>query len=269
MLVVIVNYGLSSHIERLLAGSALVECEVMLVDNGSEPDQVRLLAERFCTQVLLLPKNYGFAGAVNRAVTQAGPHKQILLLNPDVNVSASQVQHLRSAFAAERVTGASPILINADRTIQVGTAGGPLTLSAFAIYYLFVSHVFQRARGAFFTRRQLVSGEVPSWLCMACLLLDGNAFEQFGAIPEEEIVYGEDLSWGYAASLAGAKFTVVRSLQVVHEQGAAGASRLFSGALARLAVSVNGPVRGRLAVMCIKVGGAIRGLSRWIFVRRS
>src|SRR6476469_2609028 len=127
VLVVVVNYGLASRIERLLENGALDDAQVLLVDNASDPQRVRELAERFGTQLLLLDRNYGFAGAVNRAVSQAGAHEEILLLNPDVEISASQLRVLHSARSHARLTGVSPILLNTDGTVQVGTAGGALT----------------------------------------------------------------------------------------------------------------------------------------------
>ncbi|HUQ64394.1 MAG TPA: glycosyltransferase [Acidimicrobiales bacterium] len=261
---VIVNYGLSNHIGRLLEEGVFGDCRVMLVDNASEPERLRDLAARFATQLLLLDRNYGFAGAVNRAVGRAGGCKQILLLNPDVSISRAQLQVLRTVLVEEQLTAASPILLNVDGKVQVGTAGGPLTWSAFGTYFLFVSHVFGRARGSFYTRRQLVSGMVPSWLCMACLLLDGDAFRRFGPIPEDEVVYGEDLAWGYRASRSGARFRVVTHVQVVHEQGAAGASDRSVDALVRLVRRVNGRLGGSVAVACIRLGLAIRRLPRWL-----
>jgi N-acetylglucosaminyl-diphospho-decaprenol L-rhamnosyltransferase len=262
LLVVIVNYGLSAYIERLLTTGVFNEHQVILVDNASEPERLAVLAEQFGTRLLLLNRNYGFAGAVNRAVTEAGPHQEVLLVNPDLAISQRQLDSLRAARRTHELTGASPVLLNTDGSIQVGTAGGPLTLSAFAAYFLFASHVFGRIRGAFYTRRQLTSGLAPAWLCMACVLLDGDAFRRFGSIPEDEIVYGEDLAWGYRAWTSGATFGVVTELRVVHEQGAAGASDRSISALTRLARRSNGAIGGPLAAACIRLGVALRVLSR-------
>ena len=208
---------------------------------------MRALADRHGAEALLLGRNHGFAGAVNRAVGQAGDHGPVLLLNPDVHLGASDVASLRAALVEARFTGVTPLLVHGNGSVQVGTAGGPVTVAGFATYFLFLSHLVPSARGIFYTRRQLVRGVAPVWACMACLLLDGDAFARYGPLPEDEVVYAEDVAWGWSASRAGARFGVLQAVRVVHEQGAAGASPRWRGALARLAVRELGRSRGRLA----------------------
>lgn len=259
-LAIVVNYDLASHIERLLAGGALADWDVLLVDNGSQPDLMVDVAHRFGARVLLLKQNRGFAGAVNAAVATSEPHPVVLLLNPDVDPSAEALAQLRTALAERQCTAVSPLLFGTDGRVQVGTAGGPATLGGFARYFLFLSHLRPSSQGVFHTRRQLRAGLKPRWLCMACLLLDGAAFDHFGPVPEHELVYAEDVAWGVAASEQGARFAVLTDVSAVHQQGASGAGIRWSAALGRLAVREGGPVRGRLAVACMRTGLALRRL---------
>jgi GT2 family glycosyltransferase len=262
LLVVIVNYRLADHTERLLQRRPFGSARVALVDNGSEPERLESVAASHGAELLLLDRNYGFAGAVNEAVRRCADHDQILLLNPDVELTPDALAALRTALVSGRLTGVSPLLHGTDGRVQVGTAGGPVTLSGFATYFLFLAHLIPTRRGIFYTRRQLRSGLTPAWLCMACLLLDGDAFRRFGAVPEYELAYAEDVAWGIAASAAGARFAVLPEVGVVHEQGAAGASSMWRAALARLAVRENGRWAGWLAVACMRVGLAVRAVAR-------
>ena len=262
ILVVIVNYRLARHIDRLLNSGALEGHRVLLVDNDSEPERVRETAEAHGAELLLLDRNFGFAGAVNRGIAHAGEHGPVLLLNPDVSVDAEDLARLRLELTARHVTGVTPLLVNLDGSLQVGTAGGPFTLRGFIGYFLFLGHVLPAARGVFFTPRQLVGEVPPRWACMACLMLDGAAFHRYGPLPEFELMYGEDVAWGWAASRAGASFAIASDVRVVHAQGAAGASWRWTGALRRLAVRELGPVRGRIAVAAMWAGLEIRRLTR-------
>ncbi len=262
LLAVVVNYRLAGRIEELLASGVLCGHDVLLVDNASEPGELRQIADRHRTDLMLLDRNYGFAGAVNRAVAHAQPHAQILLVNPDVTLTASMLSSLQRALAQGSLTAVSPLLLNSDGSVQVGTAGGPATGSAVAIYFLFVSHVIRRAKGIFYTRRQLSSGLEPAWLCMACLLLQGDAFTRYGPIPEYEIVYAEDVAWGIRASRTGARFAVLADVRAIHEQGAAGESDRWRGALGRLVIRENGSLRGWLAVSAMWLGLGVRGVVR-------
>jgi GT2 family glycosyltransferase len=96
---------------------------------------------------------------------------------------------------------------------------------------------------------------------MACLLLTPEAFARFGPIPETELVYAEDLAWGTAASVNGARFQLDSDIVVRHDQGSSGASDRWVGAIERLCRARLGPVRGRLAVVAIKLGLGIRRLA--------
>ncbi len=267
VLVVIVNYRLADHIERLLHRCSFDGARVVLVDNGSQPERLQAIADEHGTELLLLDRNYGFAAAVNRAVASLPQHDAVLLLNPDVDLTPAVIAALWERMADRQLTGVSPLLRNQDGTVQVGTAGGPASVGAFAAYFLGISHILPRLRGVFYTRKQLRAGLPPSWLCMACLLVDGHAFATFGPIPEQELVYGEDLAWGVAASRAGARFALLTEVEVAHEQGAAGGGLQWRQALVRLAHRENGQLGGRVAVACVTVGLAARTSVRALAAR--
>lgn len=255
-----VNYRLAAHIERVLASGALAACHVVLVDNASEPEKLTALARRYGADLLLLDRNVGFAAAVNRAVDWAGKHAQVLLLNPDVHVDEADLAVLKGALAADDLTGVSPLLVGQRGVLQGGMAGGVVTAWRLGAYFLFLTHLFPKWRGAFYTRRQVRSGVAPAWISMACLLLRGDAFERFGPITEHETVYAEDLAWGVAATAAGARFRVLRDVNVLHEGGASGASSEWSRAVIRYVVREQGRARGYVASACMWVGLVLRRL---------
>ena len=259
VLVILVNWRLADQIEQLLASGALTGQRVLLVDNASQPDEIQALAGRYGAEALLLQENFGFAGAVNRALAASRPARAVLLLNPDVRLRAATVGVLHQRLVRDDLTGVAPLLVRPDGSVQV-SGGGPLTARSFLLYFLFLSHLLPKARGVFYTRRQLRAGLAPSWLGMGCLLLRGDAFHRYGPIPEDELVYGEDVAWGVAASHAGARFALATDLRVSHDQGAAGASSRSHPALARLAIRQLGPFRGGLAAGCMWAGLGVRRL---------
>lgn len=267
LLVVIVNYRLADKIEDLLRRCPFDGARVVLVDNGSQPERLQAIAREQRSDLMLLDRNYGFAAAVNRAVASVPEHDAVLLLNPDVDLTPAVLAALWEGMAGRELTGVSPLLRNQDGTVQVGTAGGRANATAFVAYFLGISHILPRLGGVFYTRKQLRSGVPPSWLCMACLLLDGRAFRTFGPIPEQELAYAEDLAWGVAATRAGARFAVLPGVEVVHEQGAAGGGFLWREALVRLARRENGQWGGRVAVASVTVGLAVRSSARAVAAR--
>jgi GT2 family glycosyltransferase len=259
---VLVNYHCADHIEnRLRSGVFEVSDEVLIVDNDSDPERVAGWKSAYRVTPVLLPRNVGFAAAVNEAVRRSATKAPILLLNPDAELDGPGLARLLDGL--DGLDAVAPLLRGTDGRVQVGAAGGPLTLASVATYFLFLSHLAPRLRGIFLTRRQLAAGTPADWLCMACLLVDGDAFDGYGHIPEDEVVYAEDLAWGTAATRAGARLRLLPDVEVVHEQGVSGGSSAWTGALERLFVRRLGPGGGRVATAVLRLGLAVRRLQVW------
>jgi GT2 family glycosyltransferase len=258
--VVLVNFRCLANIEGILASGLLQPHDVIVVDNGDDPAGVRRVCEAHAATPLLIEHNVGFAAAVNQAVaTIERPSRPWLLLNPDVQINAADLTLLVDRLD-EGGDGVAPLLAGADGRLQIGPGGGALTLTSVAVYFLFLAHLIPRLRGVFLTRSQSRRAGDVAWLCMACLLVVPDAFARFGAIPEDELVYAEDVAWGTSASARGARFRLAPELVVRHDQGASGASERWIGAFERLCRSRLGPVKGRLAVAALRTGLGVRRL---------
>jgi GT2 family glycosyltransferase len=259
---VLVNYRCADHIEdRLRSGLFEASDEVLIVDNASDPERVEAWKSEYGVTPVLLPTNVGFAAGVNAALADKPDDRPVLLLNPDAHLDGRTLGGMIEALSAG-LDGVAPLLRDTGGGVQVGAAGGPLTLGSVAAYFLFLSHLVPRLRGVFLTRRQLSRGSAVDWLCMACLLVAPDAFARFGRIPEDEIVYGEDLAWGTSATGQGARFALLPDLAVIHEQGVSGGSGAWTGAFERLLRRRLGPVAGRLAVASTRTGLAARRFRR-------
>jgi N-acetylglucosaminyl-diphospho-decaprenol L-rhamnosyltransferase len=258
--VILVNYRSLSNIESALGAGALGGHTVIVVDNGDDPAGVSSVCAEHKATALLLERNLGFAAAINRAVaTIESPTQPWLLLNPDVDVNATQLSELANALDSG-ADGVAPLLADSSGRLQIGPGGGPLSLSSVAVYFLFIAHLLPRLRGVFLTRSQSRRAHRVAWLCMACLVLTPDAFSRFGPIPEDELVYAEDVAWGTAASARGARFELIPDLVVRHDQGASGGSGRWIGAFERLCRTRLGPIRGPLAVLAVRVGLGTRRL---------
>ena len=245
-----------------LASPALADADVIVVDNASTPERIRELCEQHGATPLLLSENRGFAAGVNAAwrAVQHRPPLPLLLLNPDAQLTREALDVLLSALPGN--DGVGPLLLEAPGQPQVGAAGGPVTLWSVAAYFLMLSHVARRARGLFLTRAQSRRGGPVAWVCMASLLLAPDALHRFGELPEDELVYAEDVAWGTAATATGANFALVSEAVVAHPHGASGGSERWIGALERLLRRRLGAVRGRLAVAIVRMGLVLRRVVR-------
>jgi N-acetylglucosaminyl-diphospho-decaprenol L-rhamnosyltransferase len=260
--VVLVNYRSLENIGERLSSVALQGQNVIVVDNNDDPEGVAALCKLHGAIPLLLDENKGFAAGVNAAVTSVQqPDRPWLLLNPDASIENRALKGLLNELDGH--DGVAPALVNGAGQLQIGAGGGPLTFRSVLYFFLFLAHLIPRLRGVFLTRRQSRTAREVDWLCMACLLLAPDVFQRFGPIPEDEVVYAEDVAWGTEATLSGARFRLCPHITVRHDQGGSGASEAWIGALERLCRRRLGRIRGGFAVTAIRVGLSVRrGLGR-------
>jgi N-acetylglucosaminyl-diphospho-decaprenol L-rhamnosyltransferase len=255
--VVLVNYQSRQPLTDLLESGAVAGAgQVVLVDNGDDPEAIRSLAELHGAHLVLLPENLGFAAGVNAGVAVLET-ELVLLLNPDVALAPADLSALVDHLDGTGADGVAALLQEPSGRLQVGAAGGPLTAWSFTSYFLFLSHLLP-VRGIFLTRAQSRVAGRADWLSMACLLARRSTFATYGPVPEDEIVYGEDVAWGTAATEAGAHFQLASHVIVQHAHGSSGSSAAWTSALERLARRRMTPVAAHLAVTAMRLGLLLR-----------
>jgi GT2 family glycosyltransferase len=258
--VVIVNYRSADRLRSLLENTDLARHEVVVVDNASEPHEVLELAQLHGVTPILLDRNVGFAAGINHALDQM-PRSElpILLLNPDMSVPDGVLVELRRRLDIGRLDGIAPLLRDERGDLfTVGPGGFRPTLWTVTTHALLLTHLLPWTRGLFLTRGQAKRCRQPDWLCMACVLLSPDAFERFGPIPEDELVYAEDMAWGSAAFERGARFVLATDLSAAHEGGASGASHAWIGATERLIRRRMPGWRGPTAARIFRLGLVMR-----------
>ena len=263
----LVNYRSVQDVASRLASDALRDADVVVVDNASDPEQVRALCDSHGATAVLLPDNRGFAAGVNAgwAAVRERPPLPLLLLNPDAQLSRAALDLLLQALPGR--DGVGPVLLEEPDRPQVGVGGGPVTLWSVVAYFLLLSHVAPFLRGIFLTRRQARVGGPVAWVCMAALLLAPDALDRHGLLPEDELVYAEDIAWGTAASRHGASFAIVSDAVVPHVHGSSGESDRWVGAIERLLLRRLGRLRGSIAVAVVRVGLFGRATARAVLSR--
>ena len=93
--------------------------EILVVDNASSDDSVRVLREKFPQiRLILNDQNVGFAGANNQAM-RAAEGRHVLLLNPDTIVFEGTLQCLVDFLDQNPQAGAAGSLYeNPDGSLQ-------------------------------------------------------------------------------------------------------------------------------------------------------
>ncbi len=220
---VIVNYnGLKA------LGSKLFECiksvvetdfndlEVIVVDNGSSDGSAEAIEEEFRgeVRVLRLRRNYGYAGAVNRAARLCRDAEYLAILNSDVIVERSWLRRIVEVMEEEmRIATAQPLIAGFDGKVQsVGCFVGRYGLCCLRGTGLSLDHVIDKLRKVKF----LVCGYAHG----SAFVTRTRVFQELGGLDERFFMYFEETDYCVRCWLHGYWVVVVPHSVVWHLGGA-------------------------------------------------
>ncbi len=197
-------------LDSIAAQNASVE--LLVVDNGSTDDSLRLLAERG-VEHLALPRNVGFAAAINLGVARvAAP--AVLVLNADTVLEPGCIASLAERlFSDPGLGGVQPRILQLEEGRAVGaeearlySAGMALTADGRAL-----EEGAGEAQGPLSATSREVFG-----VCGAACLLRRELFEGLGGYDERYFAFYEDVDLNVRARIAGWRFAYAPEAVVWH-----------------------------------------------------
>lgn len=232
--IIIVSYNTSTLLQNCLSsvykalsfGNLDKTSEVIVVDNASADESVRMVAENFPKVHLICnKKNVGFAKANNQGIRKA-KGKYILLLNSDTVVPPDALTNLLIAAKKEKdVAVVGGRLLNTDGSIQASAGFSPNLFRVFCwmtflddlpylSLFLQPYHIEERK---FYEKPQQID-----WVSGACLLLKREVLAKVGSLDEKIFMYGEEVEWCYRVAKAGYKILYTPEANIYHSKGASG-----------------------------------------------
>ena len=221
--VIVVTHNSGLHIEACLRALANQDCEIVVVDNGSEdntPELVRELGNSVALKFEAFRKNRGFAAGVNAGVASA-TGDVFLLLNPDAVAEPGAIQALLDCLDR---TGASAIggaLVGDDGEVEKGFAfrrqptAGSLLFEVLLINTMWRRNTVNRryrCLDADYAAEQSV--EQPAG---ACLAVKRDAWDAVGGMDERFFpVWFEDADLCSQLLQAGMKIVYCPAARFVH-----------------------------------------------------
>lgn len=212
----------------LRAACTGVPYEIVLVDNASADGSADAVAEDFDdVRVIRLPRNVGFANAVNAGSAHARG-RWLMLLNPDTEPVGDVV----AAFVAFAQANPQHLVytgrtLRSDGTDDGRSVWGLPSLWSYVCFATGLSTMFRRSRWC--NPEELpaldrsVSTVVPA--ASGCLLLvDRALFVELGGFAPEYFMYSEDIDLCTRATARGATPVLVPEARVVHVGGASSTS---------------------------------------------
>lgn len=197
-----------------LAGQGQVE--TIVVDNGSIDGTVALLDDRRVAH-LVLPRNEGFAVAMNRGVAETrAPF--VLALNADTVLEAGAIGALASVLAGDdRLGGVQPRILQLEAGARAAGVGDPATARLYSAGMALTADGRAYETGA--GEKQTGAGGEPREIfgvCGAACLLRRELFAELGGYDESFFSFYEDVDLNVRGRIAGWRFEYVPEAVVWH-----------------------------------------------------
>ena len=220
--VVIPSWNCLEDLKRCLASLEAqegVEVQTFVVDNGSEDGTPEFLAEQGVPH-LSLPRNLGFAAAVNFGIARTGA-PLVMVLNEDTVLEPDCLLGLAAALEANpALGGVQPLILQLQRDLRqapddpatiVYSHGQSLTRDGRA-----------REDGAGRRRSETtIAAREVFGVCGAACLLRRTMLEALDGYDESYFAFYEDVDLNVRARIAGWHFALVPDAQVWHVGNAA------------------------------------------------
>ncbi len=220
--VVILNWNGRLLLERFLPSvvtySNFDNVEIVVADNGSTDDSVEFLKKEFPdVKLLLLDKNYGFAGGYNKALQQVDSNFYILL-NSDVEVTEQWISPLLTCMQQENNIAAVMPKIRDYYKRQnfeyAGAAGG-------FIDYMGIPY----CRGRIFNSREEDKGQYDKemnvhWTSGAAMMIRAEIFHRMGGFDDSYFAHMEEIDLCWRMGNIGYQMKCVPKAVVYHAGGA-------------------------------------------------
>ena len=194
--------------------------EVIVVDNGSAGDDIKVLRERFGEYIYIIEndRNYGFAQGNNIGINHAlkGGAEAILLLNNDTIVAADFLSELVNAAESDHKIGlAGPKIYFYHEPNKIWFAGGKISL---------FSASSNRGRGLV-DKGQFDKVDYVDFVSGSCMLLKRSVLELAGGLDPVYFFGIEDVDMSLRATQAGFSNVFVPTSKIWHKGFSSGIKR--------------------------------------------
>ncbi|MDR1257714.1 MAG: glycosyltransferase family 2 protein [Tannerellaceae bacterium] len=220
--IVILNWNGRALLETFLPSvmeHSPAECsEVIVADNGSTDDSVSFLRDRYpSVRLILLDRNYGFAGGYNMALEQVDAEYAVLL-NSDVEVTAGWLDAPVAILESDAsIAGVQPKVRswrNRSFFEYAGAAGGYIDRYGFPFCRGRLLHVVEEDLGQYDSRTDIL------WATGACLFIRMDIYRSVGGLDARFFAHQEEVDMCWRMRCRGYRL-VYTPHSVIYHVGAA------------------------------------------------
>ena len=224
--IIIVNYNTADLTLSCLASINkyldLSQIEIILVDNKSKDNSIKLISEKFpSVKIISNPENYGF-GKANNIGAQKACGNYLLFLNSDTKFTSNALTPLLAKADPQTIYGIK--LLNANGSLQPSAGYFP-TLRRLVNQMFFIDDLsifsltkYQQTEKSFYQKDHWVD-----WVTGAFIFIPKQIFNQIHGFDDKIFMYGEEVDLCYRAKQIGAKVKYLSLPKIYHLKG--GSSR--------------------------------------------
>lgn len=219
--IVIVTWNSEEYIERCLSSIRNSEFEIIVVDNNSKDNTVKIIEDTFPHVKLI--KNYynsGYTHATNQGIKVANA-PFILLLNPDTAALGNALHKMLQFMQSKNDIGAlGPQLLNPDGSIQPSCREFPTFSNLFPeiIGITRIRKRLSRWKMSYFDHNSLREVDQPMG---SALLIRKEVIEKIGLLDEKYFNFMSDVDICHRIKKAGYKIYFWPDAKVLHNLGGA------------------------------------------------
>ena len=218
--IVILNFNGRKHLERFLPSvmaSTYPSMEVVVADNASTDDSVTYLRANFPqVRIILLDRNYGFAGGYNQALPQVKSDYYVLL-NSDVEVEPGWIEPVLALMEKDPSIGACQpkIRMYANKAFfeYAGAAGGWLDYLGYPFAKGRVFDVCEKDEG------QYDQTEPIFWAGGCAMFIRAELYHRLGGLDGYFFAHQEEIDLCWRIQLAGYQVYTCPASVVYHLGG--------------------------------------------------
>ncbi len=188
--------------------------KLYVADNGSTDESIDFIRSNYPEiQLVLLDKNYGFAGGYNKALAQIYAEYYVLL-NSDVMLTENWAgTAIRLMDSDPKIAAAAPkIKAFRDKNSfeHAGAAGGFIDKFGYPFCKGRIISEIEKDEGQYDTISEVF------WASGACLIVRGKLYQQFGGLDADFFAHMEEIDLCWRLKNAGYKILSVNNSEIYH-----------------------------------------------------
>ena len=220
--IVILNWNGRGFLEQFLPSvtqySNAENCKVIVADNASTDDSLIFMEETYgnSIEIIVLDKNYGFAGGYNKALEKVDS-EYFVLLNSDVEVTENWIEPIIKYMDTNPdVAACMPKILayHAKETFEyAGAAGGFIDILGYPFCRGRIFETVEKDEDQYNDTRDIF------WATGACMFVQAELFKKLGGFDEDFFAHMEEIDLCWRLKNSGYRISYISDSVVYHVGG--------------------------------------------------